>query len=131
MSYYQCYFDPMLEALGIKQGSQEYKRYYSGKVIRNTNRLVSNFTEMLAVSAARLYLDEVGRDRRIEIEGRMMAPNAIISTYLLDGPDQTASSVTVMDPNMRPMISVVTDSLKAIARDFHEWSRSRWGPIGF
>ena len=81
MSYYQCFFDPMLEALGIKPGSQEYKRYYSGKVIRNTNRLVSNFTEMLAVSAARLYLDEVGRDRRIEIEGRMMAPNAIISTY--------------------------------------------------
>ena len=60
MSYYECFFDPMLEAMGVKVGSPEHAKYYKGSEIRKTNGLVANFTEMLALAAAHKYLTEVG-----------------------------------------------------------------------
>mmetsp|Transcript_16202 Transcript_16202/g.34205 ORF Transcript_16202/g.34205 Transcript_16202/m.34205 type:complete len:121 (+) Transcript_16202:415-777(+) len=56
MSYYRCFFDPMLGAMGVKVDTPEYSKYFKGSVIRKTNNLVTNFTEMLAVAAAHQYL---------------------------------------------------------------------------
>ena len=66
MSYYKCFFDPLLEARGIKVGSPEHAKYYKGSVICKTNDLVTNFTEMLAVVAAHQYLTEVGNENRVQ-----------------------------------------------------------------
>jgi len=105
MAYYKCFFDPMLEAMGVKPGSPEHKRYYKGSVIRKTNDLVTNFMEMLAVAAAHQYLSP---DVRVER-------------------DPTIESVVVMDSNMRPMSVSITKSLRLIAEDFQIWSREKWG----
>ena len=97
----------MLEAIGVKVGSPEHAKYYKGRVIRKTNNLVTNFTEMLAVAAANKYLAEVGNESRIEVEGSsFVSPNSIITTHFASeecDEDETARSCVVMDPNMRPV----------------------------
>ena len=108
MSYYQCFFDPMLDAMGIKVGSPEYNKFYKGSVIRNTNDLVANSTEMLALAAAHKYLTKVGDDNRIELGKRSVSPKAIIGQYFdqVNGnlrPCRTTRSKTAMDPNTRPV----------------------------
>ena len=97
MSFYKCYFDPMLNAIGIKVDWPEYKVLCKGSVIRDTNRLVINFTEMLAYAAALQYLAEVGNEQRIGFElGETSTPNVILCTYFAsttsDAEDPTACS---------------------------------------
>mmetsp|Transcript_41822 Transcript_41822/g.71547 ORF Transcript_41822/g.71547 Transcript_41822/m.71547 type:complete len:178 (+) Transcript_41822:369-902(+) len=77
MSYYKCFFDPMLEAMGVKVGSAEHSRYYKGSVIRNTNGLVTKFTEQLAIAAAHRYFSPED--------------------------DSTEQQVIIMDSDMRPI----------------------------
>ena len=122
----------MLNAIGIKVDWLEYKILCKGSVIRDTNRLVTNFTEMLAHAAALQYLAEVGNEQRIGFElGETSTPNVILCTYFAstasDAEDPTACSKCAMDPNMRPMSITVTNSLLLLAQDFHKWSRGKWG----
>eukprot|EP00984_Skeletonema_dohrnii_P018359 scaffold8555_cov159-Skeletonema_dohrnii-CCMP3373.AAC.3 len=59
MSFYKCFFDPILEASGVKVGSPKHTKYYKGTVIRDTNELVTNSVEMAATAAAHQYLEDV------------------------------------------------------------------------
>jgi len=129
MSYYQCFFDPMLETMGVKVGSPEYKKLYKGTMIRKTTNLVANFTEMLAISTAHRYLSEVGKEQRIKVHGGMASPIAIINEHIASNgsSDSTAYSAVAMDPDMRPIMLTITDSLISIAQDFEKWSRDKWG----
>lgn len=104
MSYYKCFFDPMLKSMGVKEGSPEYNQYYKGKVIRKTNDLVTNATETLAIVAAgQYYQNKSGLA------------------------DPTSESVVVIDRHMRPQSITITRSLKAVARDFQLWMKEEWG----
>ena len=123
----------MLEALGIKVGSPEHAKYCKGTVIRNTNELVNNATEMLAVAAAHQYITEMGNESCIELAGEVMtSPLQIINEYFAskngDSPaDSSSRSAIALDPSMRPISITVTDQLILVARHFQQWARCKHG----